>query len=110
MSNIKQEMMNEKDFVDIYKPISRSPNGDNIIQNIDIADAFANKHGLGETNIWTIVDFDGHFFAYAGLHRLSRLGYVVTQYPWITGNEKAAYYLGEPELQQFRHRWKSDKE
>jgi hypothetical protein len=39
--------------------------------------------------IWTIVDGDnGNLFYMAGFHTVNRIGYFVTEVPWVTGDEE----------------------
>lgn len=33
-------------------------------------------------NLWTIVDADGDLYAVSGVHRVNRLGYIVTKEAW----------------------------
>lgn len=85
------EQISDDDFVEIYKPVDARGEGDQIVDTVEEAQALASKNGLGENNIWTIVDAEGNLYAAAGLHFVNRLGYVVTEKPWVTGNEEAVW-------------------
>lgn len=85
------EQINEDDFVEIYKPITVSKDGDQIVQTVDDANKLASDKGLTEEHIWTIVDAEGNLYAAPGFHRVNRIGYVVTEKPWVTGNEEAVW-------------------
>lgn len=42
--------------------------------------------------IWTVVECDDDMLiAIAGAHLVNRLGYLLTEKPWITGDEEAIY-------------------
>lgn len=85
------EMISEDDFVEIYNPLDAGREGDQIVQRIEDANELAKKHGLGEKNIWTIVDADGSLYATPGPRFVNRIGYVVTEKPWVTGDEEAIW-------------------
>jgi hypothetical protein len=40
-------------------------------------------------HIWTIMDGDdGNLFIGAGYHLVNRIGYLITEKPWVTGDEQ----------------------
>jgi hypothetical protein len=47
-------------------------------------------------NLWTIIDADGSLYAVTGVHRVNRLGYIVTEEPWIEDTE-AVWFISEEE-------------
>ena len=91
MSQVEFQTISDDDFVEIYKPIDVNGEGDQIIQTDKEAGAEAAKRGLSDNHIWTIVDADGNLYAAAGYHRVNRIGYVLTEKPWVTGNEEAVW-------------------
>lgn len=43
-------------------------------------------------HLWTIIDADGNLYAVSGVHRINRLGYVVTEEAW-TEEIEAVWHL-----------------
>lgn len=85
------EQIGEDEFVETYKPIDASSQGDQIVQTPEEAQALVKAKGLSDSNVWTIVDADGNLYASPGYHVVNRIGYVVTEKPWETGNEEAVW-------------------
>lgn len=42
-------------------------------------------------HVWTLLDCDGELVICAGYHFVNRIGYFITEVPWVTGDEEAAY-------------------
>lgn len=49
--------------------------------------------------VWTIVesgdDMDGNWYAIPGLHYVNRLGYVITEQPWVDYTLDAIYFADD---------------
>lgn len=41
--------------------------------------------------IWTILDCGDKLYLAAGYHHVNRLGYIITEVPWVTGREEIIY-------------------
>lgn len=85
------ETIPEDYFEEHYKPLP-APNGVDTTVDFDTARAADERH------VWTIVEAEGDLYAAAGFHRVNRTGdYVITERPWITGQEEAAWCLFDDE-------------
>lgn len=62
---------------------------------------FDEVHSYPENHVWTVVesgdDADGNWYAMPGYHYVNRLGYVVTERPWIDYTLDAIYFLDDME-------------
>jgi len=38
--------------------------------------------------VWTVVDADGELYIIAGFHFVNRMGYIITEKEWVTGEEE----------------------
>lgn len=50
-------------------------------------------------HVWTVVesgdDTDGNWYAIPGVHYVNRLGYIVTERPWMDDTLDAIYFLDD---------------
>lgn len=57
----------------------------------------ANNHRLH--HVWTVVesgdDGDGNWYAMPGFHCVNRLGYIVTDRPWVDDAQDAIYFFND---------------
>ncbi len=60
---------------------------------------FDEARGHPVEHVWTIVesgdDMDGNWYAIPGLHYVNRLGYVVTEQPWVDCTLDAIYFADD---------------
>lgn len=42
------------------------------------------------SHIWTIIETEEKLFYVAGFHIVNRLGYIITEKPWVSGTEEVA--------------------
>lgn len=106
----KPIIISDEDFFTNYKPIinhiARANATDTIADN-DIApyagtmyETFGKEvehivmlanHPKTKNKVWTIVDGDEDPIVIAGYHLVNRIGYIVTEKPWVTGTEEVPY-------------------
>ena len=82
MSN--QVSMTWSEFVDFFKPIKNhfSNDPDNLMfETYGEELEFVNK--ANPHNIWTYLDTDGGSVTVEGFHYVNRIGYYITEVPWI---------------------------
>lgn len=93
------DLISEDDFVTLFNPLETTSNGEYMVQQYDQAKSLASDMGVGEKHIWTIVEGaeDDCLYAVAGFHVVNRLGYMVTEKPWVSGDEEAVWYTCEEE-------------
>lgn len=67
---------------------------------------FDDVKGEPPEHVWTVVesgdDADGNWYASPGLHVVNRLGYVLTQRPWVDATLDAIYFLDEGTVDEER--------
>lgn len=86
----------EAEFEEIYRPGPFGKDGDTVHPHMD-----ADVRLAGERSVWTIVDGDdGNLWALPGLHVVNRIGYVLTEKPWVTGDEEAQWCIFEAEADE----------
>lgn len=83
--------LTEAEFDAYYTP-RQKPNGD----YFDYEDVV----GKPITHVWTVVeaeDDDGrqHLIACPGFHVVNRIGYLLTERPWVTGDEDAYWFFDD---------------
>ena len=89
-------LITEDDFEAIYRPVAFGPHADHVHPHLDAEVRTAAGH-----NVWTIVDGDdGNLWALPGLHVVNRVGYVITEKPWATGDEEAQWCVFEAEIDE----------
>lgn len=47
--------------------------------------------------VWTIVEAENDMYALSGFHIVNKLGYILTKREWVTGMEKAEFYISDDE-------------
>jgi len=72
----RQRAMSWSTFERIYKPLTDQP-----IEHVDI------PKGTEVHTIWTLVDAEGQLQLVPGWHIVNRLGYYITEKPWIEGDD-----------------------
>lgn len=94
MSNIQKVVISEDEFDEKYRPVDVTGEGERIAQTYNEAKAVAKKNGLGDQNIWTIIegDEDEGLYACADVHAVNKIGFVITEKAWETGREEAVWY------------------
>ena len=85
----QQEKRQAKAFWSHYRPLKLNQHGDwhfdTVGKDLDTIKEIAKK---SPKHIWTLVDGEGpRIYALAGFHAVNRLGYMVTEIPWVTGDE-----------------------
>lgn len=80
------ETLSEEEFEERFLP-KQMDNGD-LYELDDLK-----RLGIKAEHVWTIVEGDsGDLYASAGYHVVNRLGYIVTEMPWVTGLEEAVWH------------------
>ena len=79
--NSDDQFISEDSFMDDYKPITHSQDGDMVIQSIQEAQDRLKALGLTDDHIWTITESEESLFASPGFHVVNRIGYVITERP-----------------------------
>ena len=86
-------MISEDEFWEKFKPVKNHflPNGapfsDCMFETFGEELEFVRKQK--PEHIWTILEGDDDTLFYgAGYHLVNRLGYLITEVPWITGDEQ----------------------
>ena len=69
------------DWEEKYKPISNPRDGDILFETYEEDMEFVLKQN--PACVWTDVDYDGKNFILSGLHFSNRLGYYVTEVPFV---------------------------
>lgn len=92
-------MISEDGFDNEYNPLHQSKDGDLLAPSYRDAMAFTENNGLGERNIWAITesDEDDSLIANPGPAMVNVVGYLVTEKPWVSGDEVAMYFEDEGE-------------
>jgi hypothetical protein len=83
--------MKEDDFYTKYNPLP-SPSGSDIWEYDEI------KLHADTKCVWTVVDGEaGEQYVLAGWHIVNKVGYVLTEIPWETGDEEAEFFTPDEE-------------
>ncbi|ABM21098.1 hypothetical protein [Marinobacter nauticus] len=92
-------MISESQFDEQFKPLAQSQDGDLLTPRYSDALTFASTEGLGESHIWAVTegDDDDSLYANPGPHAVNVVGYLVTEKPWLTGDEVAVYFEDDSE-------------
>lgn len=81
-------LLTDDEFFEIYRPTAAPDSDDGSSYMLDYKDV----EGAPVNNVWTIVEGDDDgLYAFPGFHRVNRVGYVLTESPWITGAEQAVW-------------------
>lgn len=80
---MSDDFISEDSFMDDYRPIQNTTEGDYIIPSWDDAKAALKASGLPESHFWTIVEGgdDGSLYASPGFHHVNAIGYLLTEMP-----------------------------
>ena len=81
------KQLTEDEFDDQFTPIEDA-NGDSVRPVIGDIDPDSSK-------LWTIVDCDGALYALSGLHRVNRVGYLLTEEAWTEFTEAVWFPASE---------------
>ena len=86
-----------EEFESKFRPVNQSKDPSEEAILIDWSTpAFGAVKKANPRNVWTVVDCDQHqnesgMVVAAGLRYCNRVGYVITEVPWITGDEEFDY-------------------
>lgn len=83
--------MNDDQFFEHYKPIQNhlvadAPEGGCMFETYGPELEFVKSQEPNK--IWTVIEVDGLFYYSAGYHHVNRMGYLITEVPWETGEEE----------------------
>ena len=81
----------EDAFMDTFIPIGVD-GGEELMHTFD------QTRGVNPRHVWTVVtgDDSDNLYAVPGYHVVNRKGYLITEKPWVTGDEEAVYFEAEP--------------
>lgn len=87
-STVVDETMKEHEFWERYGPVEtpgQEGQGSYLMDYNDVKD-------LDAHSVWTVVEGeDGIWVIAAGFHIVNKLGYLVTEKPWVSGGETGYY-------------------
>lgn len=91
-------MTQEEIFIETYKPVTNNlvedaPYGGCMFETYDVELAYVFELAKDENKlkyVWTILEAEGKTFYSAGFWRVNRMGYIITEVPWVTGVEEFA--------------------
>lgn len=83
--------MNDDQFFEHYKPIQNhlvtdAPEGGCMFETYGPELDFVKTQE--PKKVWTVLEVDGLFYYAAGFHHVNRMGYLITEVPWETGEEE----------------------
>jgi hypothetical protein len=89
-------MTQEETFIETYKPVTNhlvedAPFGGCMFETYDTELTYVFELAKDENKlkyVWTIVEADGKIYYSAGFWRVNRMGYIITEVPWVTGQEE----------------------
>jgi len=100
-------MIKDNDFYENYKPQTNHIVRDETDKSVDDTDICSFGGTMYETygpeeeyirkmardkntqkRVWTVLDVDGDLQIVAGFHYVNRMGYIITEKEWITGEEE----------------------
>jgi len=83
-------MLSEDEFFARYRPL---PNPGSTPENPDYQHEYEDVKGLDANTVWTVVEGDDEGgYALAGFHVVNKLFYLVTEVPWVTGQEEGVWW------------------
>lgn len=98
MTTHQNNTISEDSFMYDFCPLDLSRDGDKIEPSLEQTKKIMAEKGLSDSHIWTLVDDgEGGLYASAGAHFVNRVGFLVTEKPWVTGDEIAVWYEVEEE-------------
>lgn len=91
-------MTQEETFIETYKPVTNhlvedAPFGGCMFETFDKEVEYVFELAKDENKlkyVWTILEAEGKIFYSAGFWRINRMGYIITEVPWVTGDEEFA--------------------
>jgi hypothetical protein len=92
-----QVILTEDTFDELFKPI-QNPLDKNASFSGTMLETFGDEiqYVLSVVNkdpkrVWTIIENDGDMFCSSGYHLMNRIGYIITENEWETGQEEFRY-------------------
>jgi hypothetical protein len=101
MTTPQNNTISEDSFMDDFCPFDMSSDGDQVEPSLEQTKKIMAEKGLSDSHIWTLVDDgEGSLYASAGVHFVNRVGFLVTEKPWVTGDEIAVWYEVEEDEEE----------
>lgn len=87
-------IIKEEDFDELYKPIQNhiDPNASwsgTLFETYGEEEAYVREQAQkNPKKVWTLLDGDDDMYIVAGFHFVNRVGYIITENEWETGEEE----------------------
>jgi len=97
---MSDDFISEQSFMDDYRPINLSGDGDMIVQTYAEAELAVQDLALSNRHIWAIVESgdDGSLYASPGYHLVNTIGFVVTENAWQSEVQDAVWHDASEDL------------